>query len=283
MKNTFLKRTLVLLLMLVLGSTLMGTFAFADVIYTPDDDFYNSHYEEFEYLNRNYYTNGEEGYVEFFKEPDGSSAGFSKNGNSFLILSTYKGAGGVLWGVTEYDDTSSADKYLLPAEGNGSLIVGYVKMDDMVLGYDSQRFLEEHASELKPYEGDSTALADLESAVFWTYPHSGEYYEYTLEFEDRPAFDEAYTDDDGRVWGYVSYYYGIKDSWVCISDPLATDIETIEYQKIDFIQPDSDTPPTPSRDGLSTTTIAIILVAAVVIVSLILIIVLRKKKTGAEQ
>ena len=61
-KHSYRKITRLIFACVMLVSLLSG-FALADVIYQPDDDFYNSHAGDCEYLNRDYYANGESGYM----------------------------------------------------------------------------------------------------------------------------------------------------------------------------------------------------------------------------
>jgi hypothetical protein len=38
------------------------------------------------------------------------------------------------------------------------------------------------------------------------------------------AASTYYTDPQGRVWGFIGYLYGHRNIWVCLSDPLNSDI-----------------------------------------------------------
>ena len=60
-----MKRAYALLLTLLL----LGTTATADVLIEPSDDFYRTHAEECEYLDRSYTANGKEGYVALYQSP----------------------------------------------------------------------------------------------------------------------------------------------------------------------------------------------------------------------
>ena len=55
--------------------------AAADVIWEPEDSFYQKHAEECQLLQRSFYTNGPEGYVNFYRSPDSSAVtGQMENG-----------------------------------------------------------------------------------------------------------------------------------------------------------------------------------------------------------
>ena len=99
-------------------------------------------------------------------------------------------------------------------------------MSDMKIVYDSISFEEDHKSEFKPYTGSYDALRSAAKIVFWTYPGSGVIAR-TVESKDLDknfAINNAYTDKDGRVWGGISYYRGIRNAWICMSDPSGTNI-----------------------------------------------------------
>ena len=86
---------------------LMSKSAQADLIWTPDDDFFEKHYEECEQLLRNYTANGEEGYVEIKKDPlSKETIENVKNGEEFYVSFTYTDKKGRVWGVVEYDDST---------------------------------------------------------------------------------------------------------------------------------------------------------------------------------
>ena len=63
-----MKRACALLLTLLL----LGPTATADVLIEPSDDFYRTHAEECEYLDRSYTANGKEGYVALYQSPKSS-------------------------------------------------------------------------------------------------------------------------------------------------------------------------------------------------------------------
>ena len=57
---------------LLLTLLLLGTTATADVLIEPSDDFYRTHAEECEYLDRSYTANGKAGYVALYQSPKSS-------------------------------------------------------------------------------------------------------------------------------------------------------------------------------------------------------------------
>ena len=40
------------------------------------------------------------------------------------------------------------------------------------------------------------------------------------------VFSTLYTDGNGQRWGYVGYYMGRRNGWVCLDDPLNEQLDT---------------------------------------------------------
>ena len=275
-KHSYRKITRLIFACVMLVSLLSG-FALADVIYQPDDDFYNSHAGDCEYLNRDYYANGESGYMELFNKPDGSSLGFADNGGVFHVQFTYK-SGDTTWGVVEY--STSGDK-LIPSNEN-DFKTAWIKLSDALLKYDYISFDEDHSAEYTPYDGDYTELADINNIVMWTFPCSGENNGTIDSIDENFAVQSVYTDSEGRKWGFVSYYYAIKNFWICISDPASADIaaEAVEAPALYSPEPGSE----PISSANDKTTVIIFCVAGAVLIAGVLIAVTNKKKaTETEQ
>lgn len=247
--------------------------ALADVIMEPQDDFYSAHADEMEYVNREYYTNGEIGYTPISGEPGGRVLGYARNGQVFLVSFVYTDAAGARWGLVEY--AKDGDLFTsAPYTGKA----GYIALDDATGVYDSQAFYEEHEAEFKSYSGDGSELSG--GAVLWTFPRSGTFYDFEEDLEpESVVIDLIYTYDDGQEWGHMGYYYGLRNVWVCLSDPINRNIPSEIPDLPDFIEPTGDVPSV----GMNPVTLAALLVAAVAVISIILILVLRKKKGGVSQ
>lgn len=248
--------------------------ALADVIWEPfENSFYNTHREDMEYLNRDFYANGQEGYLELFTKPGGNSLGFAKNGETFNISYVYTDEVGEGWGLVQY--TEKGEFLVNDSYGENN---AYVKIADTLQKYDVWSFDEEFGDEFSPYDGDYSEFSG--ALVLWSYPNSGEI---TANFEETTTdhfnISDVYTDDNGRVWGRVSYYYGVKNSWVCISEPANTTIAARETDAPVFHEATSDNTPEPTdenSEGINLTVIAIALLA--VAIALTLILTLNKKK-----
>lgn len=185
----------------------------ADVAYEPGDNFYEKHFDDCVYENRTYYLNGHSGYVIGCTSPQGDAAQVFPNGGKYYVSYTYS-ADGESWGCIEYDPSTLENTYW---DGDSC----WIKMSDTVVVYDSQSFFEDHASEIESIDAALTLTGD-ETAVAYKYPGSGEVIG-TIDVyagnTETLSFYDGYTDSQGREWGYIGYYYGMRKLWVCLSDP----------------------------------------------------------------
>ncbi len=207
-----MKRKLLALLVAVLTLVTLTLPAFADVIWEPNNSFYRLHAGECDFVDRNYIANGEKGYVTLYSAPNSLTQVINLvNGTTFRVAHVWQGSGGEAWGVgyirvdNEYHE-------------------GWVALDQMALLYDHIAFEEDHGTEFTQYDGSGD---QLERACLYSWP--GGVYESTLEFdrEHNPpsgALRRLYTDQNGLRWAFVGYYYGHRDAWLCIDDPLNEDL-----------------------------------------------------------
>ena len=231
------KRILTLLLCAALVTALTGT-ALADVIYEPADEFYFSHAEECGHVNRAFYADAPSGSLKYFGKPGGRATGSFENGTEVYVSATYTAKDGTEWGFAEVFE-----------DGEG----GWARMDELLLKYDSRSFHEEFSSQFR--DGEDLDIRDT-GAVFWTYPESGEIAVVFAPGEgpnpDEPLpVSQVWTDEEGRDWGLVGYYYGIRDRWVCLSDPADEEIAPVSRQTLpDWGSASQDDPagPSPSPD-----------------------------------
>ena len=198
---------------------LLAVTASADVIWAPNDDFYNQHYEECEYLGRSYYTNGQEGGVALYQRPGSGYVHVLENGIELYLSFIYADAAGTIWGVAEFNN-----------EGD----TGWVDMADLLLIYDNQAFIEEHETEFLPYDGAFEELCTSEDqrVIVWTYPGSGRIncdLEHLNQSYSPLAPDVTWTDAEGRVWGRFGYFMAAR-GWVCLSDPGNEKLPVIERE-----------------------------------------------------
>lgn len=225
------RQILLLTAVLCTASLLSGMTALADVIWTPNDSFYEKYYDDCEYVGRRYYANGSEGYVRVMEEPGKSNTVDAiANGAVFYVSMSYEDGPAGRWGLVQY----CLDEEGRPVEDyswEGDASVGWIHMADLVAVYDGRSFAEEHASQIRETDQDSMPQVSVpESGVIylWQYPGSELLYN-KLDFKNGGTqtdyqemgiqIDKIYEDSDGTVWGHSVYYYGNKDFWVNLTNP----------------------------------------------------------------
>ena len=181
----------------------------ADVIWEPmEDSFYERHREACTYVGRQYTANGPDGVVYVYKSPESAEVVETwENGYQVRIGFTYEDSDGIVWGINE----------------NYTEKCGWMPMEYMEVVYDSISFVEEYAEEIVSQEGQLENY-EGEEFFFWSYPGSKEYISVTNPVdpgEYDPVYRSVYTDENGRRWGHVGYFYGYRDKWFCIDAPGA--------------------------------------------------------------
>lgn len=206
-----MKKVLISLLLAAAAMVSLAMPAAADVIWEPEDSFYKKHRDECVYENRAYEFAGYDGSAAVWSAPGGMVLEEQPNGGRVRVQFRWTGHG-VEWGYFYGLD--------------GSIDAGWVPMDDLTLVYDSRQFLEDHASEI--LEGDPVPV-EFDSAVLYIYP-GGPVSDILKEDRAYMPFSEVfstlYTDGNGLRWGYVGYYMGRRDGWVCLDDPLNEHLDT---------------------------------------------------------
>jgi len=180
----------------------------ADVIYEPDDQFYYEHMSSCSNENRVYIANGPGGEVTLYENPESSEVqGKSDNGTELYVSVLYKDKDGNEWAQVEQFDTN---------------IGGWIPLAYLYSKYSDAEFRKDY-----PVRTESGMLPGEylgENIFLWDYP-GGEVMGDMIMEEDFPEYYQAFTDEEGRVWGYYSYYYGWKNFWVCIDAPAASEEE----------------------------------------------------------
>lgn len=256
-----MKKLLSVILVFILALTCAFSVS-ADVIFEPDDDFYSQHSSECTLLERSFTATET---VHTVNEPNRNVVyGKLNAGDEVYISYTYEDNNGVVWGLISF------------TEG----ISGWIPMGYLEVIYDNVSFMEEFGGEFNS-DTDELKLPETDTLVFWDYPGSEDFYEMEL-WDDSYAdmsFSHSYTDENGTVWGYVGYFYGMN-GWVCIDAPASTDVTFILERETQSLYPDSvlGDDSTVEKGGLSPIWVAVILVAAVCAVTTVIIVVLTKKK-----
>lgn len=262
----------------------MSVPALADVIWEPRDSFYEKHSEDCVYLGRYYTASGKKGVVDVLKEPGSKTiVATINNGNVFYVSFTYVDGKGAEWGVVEFNPDGSGN---LAETDYSTAVTGWISMTDLTVVYDYISFAEDHRAGFKPYTGDYSEFKSGGPVVFWTYPGSGVVALEEDEFEFNDYFEilDTYTDEENRLWGFVGYYYGIRNVWICISDLSGAGIEKAPPSALPAAAtavPDTELPAT-GGDENSAVLLIVVIVAAVVVVTAVLIAVFWKKSAKKE-
>lgn len=188
---------------------------YADSIVLPDGDpFFARYGDDCEYLQRTYTANGPDGYVSLYKSPLSTQVRENiANGETLYCSSLYTDASGVQWGGVWRSTWNENDP-----------LRGWVRLSDCVVVPDYLSFAEAHESEFFPYDGGyDQILREAGRVVLWEYPGSGVVVQDDMDttwVSDGPGnyISQCYEDSDGRVWGYISYLYGYRNVWLCLSD-----------------------------------------------------------------
>ena len=183
---------------------------YADVIFEPQNSFYERHSNKINYYVRGFVANGSDNYAALKSEPGAKlNTGKIQNGEAVHIEWTclYDGE---YWAYAPY--------------GNS----GWIKMNELLVLYDYIAFEEENGEEFYRYEGDFSELEAAGSALSWSWPGSDrppyEMNNIDMEHFKNMSAGNAYKDEDGREWMYLGYYFGRMNRWICLSDPLNPDI-----------------------------------------------------------
>lgn len=251
-----MKQKLTILFLTLAAALALAAPALADVIWEPDDPFYNRHADECTYENRRYELAGYEGTVTVYTAPGGLARTTLDNGARGTVQFVWKADEGN-WG------------YLCSLEDSD--VEGWIPMDDLTLIYDSRQFMEDHSAEL--VEGEAVEV-DFTQAVLYAYP--GGPAEYVLK-EDKQyqpfsqMFTTTYTDQDGLCWGYVGYYMGHRNRWICLDDPMNEDLDTAVVEPSPSAAQLRGSPTVRAGLGTNALILAAVLVALVVAVTAVLI------------
>lgn len=208
-----MKKFVVLVLALCL-MTALAVPASADVLWEPmGDRFYGEHSEEFSLNQHLCYANSPTGKVTAYDKPGGKALETIDNGESFYVYYVYTAKDGTQWGMnSNYNGRESVNLY--------------IPMSGLLDVYD-QEFRTDRAADIsETAPEDLEAICEAENLLFWTYP-GGIPTEMNNMWKGQNLVSgchEFYKDEDGNVWGYIIYWYGHQDSWVCLTDPTNADL-----------------------------------------------------------
>lgn len=200
----------------------------ADLIVEPEDAFYRSHRNSCTYVSRFYIANGEKGYSTIYVNPESKLSVYKvTNETEFYVGFSYDKSG-TTWLYCEVAIKAN--------DGSVTYKKGWIPDADCYLKYDGIAFYNDHESELSNYQGEFKDYQVKNEILVWLYPGSGEVVRRFKEL-DASHISSVYTDEDGRDWGYLGYYFGKVNSWVCLSDPEKEDLPVKKIVKEDLIPP----------------------------------------------
>ncbi len=258
---------------------LHGSAVFADVVFAPESEFLENHLRDCVYEDRDYYTNGQKGYIGLYTRPNGILTEYITNAEKLHIVYTYKG-----WGMVSYinENPQTEEKW--------------AKLEELYVIYDEKSFCEEHEEDFSKTHFELTAEEGEPKTIYvYDYPGAENPRPFTLT-GDTLNLTNGYKDPEGRSWGKVFYYQGLRDSWVCVSQPDTIipafggdpDLSLLPAKPIPY-EEIPDTPTVPESDEtpfiepeeppaqLPMELLAIGLVAAAVLTAGVLIVVCYKK------
>ena len=192
----------------------------ADLIWEPyDDDFYTKNRENCQLVNRNYTADGPEGKVIVYKSPENPSVVDTwENGHVVNIYYTWTDENDIVWGMNNDWETNET---------------GWVPMEYMDVVYDyisfeedfGESFVEETVVIPKEYVGTGV--------YFWDYPGAETYQEILMPetAEGMPQCYKTFEDEAGRKWGYIGYFRGVRNKWVCLDEP-AGDVKALDPKEV---------------------------------------------------
>lgn len=215
------------LLILALFSLTMPVFA--DIAYVPEDDFYRRHAEDSRYENRVWLVNGANGYALVYSSPTGKPEGILSNGERYLVNYIYEN-----WGHLEYfpENCDTSDWR--------NRISGWVNLRDMTRDYDYRSFDADHSSEYEQKERE-LSVSSSNTIYGYKYPGSGVVVDELGSWRSSDLFfSMIYTDSEGREWGFLGYYMGSRNYWICLDDPCNNLLPADENSRsLDIIPPAS--------------------------------------------
>lgn len=224
MKKHMMKKVLLCLLTAcLLSQGLMPARARADVLIELNDSFWKSKQDDCDYVYRSYTVNSPEGYAALWESPVSSrQREVLTNGTS-------------VWGNWHYTDENGETWCAVPGEGMsaaGENVRGWIKTSECLVTPDHISFQEAHGQEFIEYDpAYDDAFDGVDTVVLWTYPGSGVIEAEGIEADwfrqyGKTGFKACWRDGQERLWAFVGYCYGIRNTWICLDDPANGELET---------------------------------------------------------
>ena len=240
----------------------------ADVLWEPNNSFYERHRDQCEYIGRQFYANGDQGFITLWDAPEGTR-----------VVHQFQN-GYTLWIYYQYEDWVCAVVW-----GDEGEIAGWAPMEDFVLKYDYLCFAEEYAHEIHPYDGEFDDYdGGAAEIVFYEYPgapepkdiwEAAEILDQLTGREGTSYIASTFTDEEGRTWGYVAYLFGSRNLWFCLDEPDGRDFPVRQVSTPELTA--AREPTLPAR-GYVPYLLSGVLVAAVVAAAAVMLARRKKKR-----
>lgn len=258
---------------------LMPAKVHADVLIEIDDSFWRAHQKDCDYLYRSYTVNAPDGYAVLWESPL-SSEQREVLANEVSVYGNwhYTDDEGEIWcAVTNGEfDSRGYEK-----------IRGWIKTSDCLEPLDYISFRESHEHQFVEYDpAYGEALKETDTVVLWEYPCSGKVRAEEIDAEwfresGGRSFDTCWEDPQGRMWAFVGYCYGIRNTWICLDDPANANISMEEsvLRQSCVRYPAAESLPKPDK-GVTALTIGTVLAVVAVTVVLLWFFFGRKRRKG---
>lgn len=265
------------LLCVIFAGCLLCVTAFADIAWEPENSFYARNQRKCTPEERVYWLNGPEGFVTVLEEPEGKPLGNLKNGALRYVYGTYE-RDGVRWGLINVSKDRELELFLsVSEEMTDGWNEVWVPMEELVLRYDHQSFLEDHVGEVQEVEQE----VDFSGLLYCKYHYPGGELDYqqTGRFDHKIGMSLLYTDESGRDWGYTYYFQG-DNGWFCLSDPENPNLQA-EDRTPELI-PAAENAELPAWTASPNHTILYVTIGVVAVcgVTMVLLLQMKKKKRG---
>ena len=222
-KNCLLKRLSFILAVFVL---LFSVPAYADIIYEPNDDFYQQHIDECEttYYWKTYKVISDSSGSVVRSPEDDTVLREYQPGEFFSTNTSYQSGDTIWYYIPNFDHSDKA---------------GWISNAGIEQVYDTDCFTEDHISELQ-----GTVKLDikgLKEITFCAYPRGHQIETRILQNLTDEVLEcgKSYTDREGKVWGYCGYFYGSVNGWVCLDDPTLANTDTADPLTISEVRGES--------------------------------------------
>ena len=271
-----MKRKLTALTLAVRAVFALTVPAFADVRWEPyGNDFYDAHRDECQYENRTYLANGPEGYLTLMESPQSVAEVYNvPNGESVYVGYLWTDGQGQQWAVAEYG--------ALSGDGSRTWQDGWAPVSQLALVYDHISFEEDHGNELGVYDGSVDSLTEF---LAYDYPGGPLAMEdsFQVDVEENPLsqyLEYLYTDENGLRWSKLGYYYGLRNVWICLDDPMNPDLGIAAAQTVAQVRGTGEklTAPAASVPAARTWTVWLIPAALVVLAAVATALLVRRSR-----